>query len=356
MTSPRLQVILILCSLASIHASVVFAQTAGDVLKSIANLKEPERKQRLVEGAKKEGRMVFYGTLGVDAARPWLELFRKSHPYIAIDQYRTNETGVYNRVTTEGMAGRHEVDVIESASSTANGIIDKGLVDPYDSPESGAIRAEFVDPKRLWHGYSYLVVGVGYNRNHVRESELPKTYDDLLSPAWRAERLSLDKDDADIFRTFIDVWGEERALQYFRRLAKQQVHFRSGHTLQAQLVAAGEIALAPWLYSHRLMMLMEAGAPVGHIFLDPVVSIPKSVMMAKRARHPHAAALFIDWVLSGESQNFVGLTLARSPTRKGQRQKYMKLGEPKTVPVRPELLGSNFDRYVKLYREIFGLK
>ena len=338
------------------HLPVTFGQTAGEALKSLNELPNPERRLRLVEGAKKESRLVFYGTLGVDASSPFLDLFRKSHPYISIDHYRTNEGGIYNRVLTEGKAGKHSVDVIESASLTANSLIDRGLVDAYHSPESVAIRKEFVDPNRLWHGYSYLPVALGYNRNHVKDNERPKSYDDLLLPLWKGGRLSLDTEDADIFRTFVDTWGEARAVEYFRRLAKQEIQFRNGHTLQAQLVAAGEIAVAPWLYSHRLMMLAEKGAPVGLVFLDPVVSVPKILMLAKRAPHPNAAALFIDWALSSEGQNFVGMVIARSPARTNQPQKFMKLGEPKTVPMRPELFGSSFDRYNKLYREIFGLR
>jgi iron(III) transport system substrate-binding protein len=217
------------------------------------------------------------------------------------------------------------------------------------------MRAEFVDPKRSWHGYSYLPVALGYNKRYVKESELPKNYDDLLLPTWKG-RLSLDKDDGDIFRVFFDAWGEDRVLQYFKRLANQQIEFRSGHTLQAQLLAAGEIAAAPWLYSHRLMMLMDNGAPVGLLFLDPVVSVPKMFMLARRAQHPYAAALFIDWALSSEAQHFVGMTIGRSPARRGQQQRYPKLGDPKTFPMTPELLGANFDRYAKLYREIFALK
>jgi len=333
---------------------LAFAQTSAEAFKSL-DLKNPERRAKLVEGAKREGKLVFYGTLGVDASRPFLELFRKSHPYISIDHYRSNEGGIYNKVATEASAGKHSVDVIESAALTASNLIDRGLVDPYNSPESGAMRAEFVDPKRSWHGYSYLPVALGYNKRYVKESELPKNYDDLLLPTWKG-RLSLDKDDGDIFRVFFDAWGEDRALQYFKRLANHQIEFRSGHTLQAQLLAAGEIAAAPWLYSHRLMMLMDNGAPVGLLFLDPVVSVPKMFMLARRAQHPYAAALFIDWALSSEAQHFVGMTIGRSPARRGQQQRYPKLGDPKTFPMTPELLGANFDRYAKLYREIFALK
>ena len=84
-----------------------------NVLKAYEALKNPERKMRLIEGAKKEGRLVFYGTLGVDASRPMLEKFRQSHPYISIDHYRSGSVGIYNRVINEARAGKHEVDIID---------------------------------------------------------------------------------------------------------------------------------------------------------------------------------------------------------------------------------------------------
>ena len=97
----------------AVPVSSVLAQTAGDVLKAYEALKKPERKMRLIEGAKKEGRLVFYGTLGVDASRPMLEKFRQSHPYISIDHYRSGSVGIYNRVINEARAGKHEVDIID---------------------------------------------------------------------------------------------------------------------------------------------------------------------------------------------------------------------------------------------------
>jgi hypothetical protein len=63
-----------------VFVSPIPAQTAGEVLKGYETLKNPERKSRLIEGARKEGNLVFYGTLGVDASRPLLEKFRQAHP------------------------------------------------------------------------------------------------------------------------------------------------------------------------------------------------------------------------------------------------------------------------------------
>jgi iron(III) transport system substrate-binding protein len=348
-------VVLLAFTMVMVGAQKVLCQTAGDVLKSVADLSPAERKAKLVEGAKKEGRFVFYGTLGIDASRPFLEAFRKAHPYLTIGHYRSGELGVYNKVANEAKAGRHEVDIIENSPGSAYTLIHEGLVNPYKSVEASNIRREFNDPKGLWHAYSYLVVGLGYNKMSVKDSEAPKSYDDILNPRWKG-KMSLDTEDHDIFGTLLHVWGEEKGLAFFRKLAQQEILFRKGHTLQAQLLAAGESALAPWLYSHRPMMLIEKGAPLGLNFLDPVVSVPKTLLMARNAPHPHAAALFIDWALSGEGQHFVGMVIARSPVRKGQQQKFEKLGEPETVPTRPEVLGPNYDRFTDLYRKVFELQ
>jgi ABC-type Fe3+ transport system substrate-binding protein len=102
-------------------------------------------------------------------------------------------------------------------------------------------------------------------------------------------------------------------------------------------------------------MLIERGAPLRLIFLEPVVSNPKVLMLAKRP-HPNAAALFIDWALSEEGQRFVGMEIARSPVRKGQKQRFEKLAEPTTTPIKPEVMGANFDRYIELFRTVFGVK
>ncbi len=345
--------IILVAVLASVQ--VASGQTAQDILKPLEGLSPSERTERLIEGAKKEGRFVFYGSSNLDASRPFLEAFRKAHPYLTIGHYRSGDVNIYNKVANEAKAGRHEVDIIEIESSSAYALIQGGLVDPYRSLQAPAIRAEFNDPRGLWHAYQYLVVGLGYNKGYVNENEVPKSYEDLLDPRWKG-KMSLDADDQDIFGTLLDIWGQEKGLAYFRKLAKQDILIRRGHTLQTQLLVAGESALAPWLYSHRPLMMIEKGAPIGLVFLEPVISIPKMLLVARQSPHPHAAALFIDWALSAEGQHFVGMINARSPVRKGQKQKFEMLGEPTTVPIRPEAIGPNLNHYTELYHKVFEVR
>jgi iron(III) transport system substrate-binding protein len=346
---PGLTLVLLLTSLA-------VAQTSGELLKSYESLSKSERRARLIEFAKKEARLVFYGSLGVDASGPMLEKFRQAHPYISIGHYRASAVGVHNRVVNEARGGKHEVDVIELSAGPVSDLIKSGLVDAYRSPESEAMRPEFVDPRHVWNTYHYLVVGLAYNKTRIKENEVPKTYDDLLHPRWKGGRMSLDRDNGDVFGTFTDLWGEKKGLDYFRRLAKQEVIIRSGHTLQVQLLAAGETELVPWSHAQRPLMMAERGAPLGVYFIEPVLSKAQVLLLSKRSQHPHAAALFIDWVLSEEGQSYMGMDLVRSPVRAGAKQKYAELGKPKTKVITPEFLGHNYERYTKIYHEIFGVR
>ena len=195
----------------AVTLSPIHAQTAGEILKSYDALKKAGTKNaRLIEAAKKEGRLVVYGTLGIDAARPMLEKFRQAHPYISIDHYRSGSTGVYNRVVNEGRAAKHAVDIIELSAGPVADLIRGGFVDPYRSPETDAMRPEFIDPRHLWSAYHYLVVGLAYNKNLVKTIEVPKTYQDLLLPRWRGRKMSLEKDAGDVFGGLLDSWGEKR--------------------------------------------------------------------------------------------------------------------------------------------------
>src|SRR6266545_822035 len=285
-----------------------------------------------------------------------LEKFRQAHPYISIGHYRSGSTGIYNRVVNEARAGKHEVDIIELSAGPVSDLIRGGLVDPYRSSETDAVRAEFIDPRHLWHAYHYLVVGLAFNKNLVKAGAVPKSYQDLLLPQWKGRKMSLEKDAGDVFGGLLDSWGEKESIEYFRRLTKQDVLIRSGYTLQAQLLAAGEVELVPWSHSQRPLLMADSGAPLGVTFLEPVLSKAQVLLLARRSPHPHAAALFIEWALSEEGQSFVGIDIVRSPVRIGQTQKYMELGRPKTKVITPEFLGQNYERYTKLYHDIFAIK
>jgi iron(III) transport system substrate-binding protein len=74
---------------------------------------------------------------------------------------------------------------------------------------------------------------------------------------------------------------------------------RKGHTLLANFVGSGEVPLALTAYSYRVEQMKNVeGAPVGLLYLPPVVALPTGAGVFKRAPHPHAALLLLDFYLT----------------------------------------------------------
>jgi iron(III) transport system substrate-binding protein len=331
------------------------AQSAASILKPYEGLKGKEREQKLSEGAKKEGRIVVYSFTAVDQLKPLLEEFQKKYPSIKAEHYRANATGVFNKFTTETRAGQTLADVIDISAGEAHTLLQMGLIDPYLSPSRDGIPKDFMDEKGYWTAHYHFVVALGFNTQHIKPAEAPRNYEELANPKWKG-RFSLDPADQDLFGALLLHWGRDKALNYFRNLAKLEPRMVSGHTQQANLVGAGEIQMAPWLYGYRPLQLKDEGAPVETVLFDPVLSNPAYLLLAKNSPNPHAAALLIDWALSADGgMKFFGEKFGRTPTRTGLRERFPQLRVDRYLVVKPEIVGPNFKEFTKLYYEIFGI-
>ena len=84
-------------------------------------------------------------------------------------------------------------------------------------------------------------------------------------------------------------------------------NFRSYHSAQIEVGAGPVVLVGP--NGAGKTNLIEAIS-----FLAPVVSKAQGLLLARRAPHPHAAALFIDWALSEEGQTYIGIDMVHLPT------------------------------------------
>jgi len=145
---------------------------------------------------------------------------------------------------------------------------------------------------------------LGYNTNLVKRNEAPKVYDDLLNPRWKGG-MFLDDEAFEWLAVLLKHFGREKGLQYMKRLAQQDLSMQRGRTGQTQLLVAGERPIGIYLSGHTVLDLKDKGAPIGWVALDPYFAQANMLMLAKRAPHPYAAALFMDWGLSEEGQAMI---------------------------------------------------
>jgi len=123
---------------------------------------------------------------------------------------------------------------------------------------------------------------------------------------------------------------------------------RKGHTLLAGLVASGEIPFALTTYSHGAEKMKQKGAPVEWFAIEPAIGRANGIGITRKPPHPHAAALFVDFVLSPEGQAIL--------EKGGYVPANLKVNNPaQKLPLKfvdPALILDEEAKWKKLYSEI----
>ena len=239
---------------------------------------QSEHTANLIKGAQNEGKLVWYTSLGVSDSRQLLDAFEKQYPFVKTELFRASGEKTMNRIMTETQAGRWEFDVV--SLSAINILVRRKLISSYVSPEAHAVPAVFRDAEGHWTGTHSNYLVIGYNTSMVPAGEAPKDWPDLLNLKWKG-RLAIDQEEYPWYATLSAAWGKEKTQRYMQALARQQIQWRRGHTLMAQLMAAGEFPLAI-VYADNAEALRRKGAPLDWVnTVDPVVASVHSMEIGR---------------------------------------------------------------------------
>jgi len=243
-----------LCSFsAAVHAAAA-TETAGQILAKISKLPAEQRQKTLVEKAKAEGEVSFYSSLQAQQIDPFIRVFQKRYPFIKVNPYRVSGNRQVIKIQTELNAGNHLFDVTNGSSEQASAIKKIGAIDPYFSPQRDFYNAPNKDKDGYFASLYVIPIVLGYNTNLVKRGEAPKTYEDLLQPKWKSN-MFLDDESYEWSAVLQKHMGRDKALQYMRALAKQDLRMMRGRTQQSQLLAAGERSIAILLSGHTVLDL-----------------------------------------------------------------------------------------------------
>jgi iron(III) transport system substrate-binding protein len=305
---------------------------------------------KLVEGARKEGEIVWYTTMSLDQSKQFMDRFIKKYPFLKPSVFRSGGGALLNRVLAETKAGKNYFDVVNGNGELVLPLLETGALAQYVSPERKYIPDDLKDEKGFWSSVYVNSIVLGYHKNLVKREQVPATYEDLLDPKWKGRKISLDDSYTTFLQGLMSSWGKEKAIAYLKRLARQEPVIMRGSTVRAQMAAAGEYPLVI-AYANIIQNLAERGAPLDWVPLEPAVISVNTVMLGAKATHPNAARLLIDFTLSREGQEKLW-DFQRIPSRSDVEPKPARLfrGYKRHV-VAPEDY-KNHDAVVKLYSEI----
>jgi len=290
---------------------------------SASSWAQTDHSSRLIEGAKKEGKLLWYTALTLADASMLTQHFEQKYPFIKIETLRLGTDQLLVKIQTEARAGAFRADVIEIPGILGHVLKQDGLLEKYISPESQAYPASMKDPDGTWTSFFINTHVTVYNTRLVKKQEAPKTFEDLINPRWKG-KIAIRDNDFDNFGMMLKVMGREKGLNFMRRLAAQGVDFRSSFTAAVQGIATGEIPVGMNLYATHTEEFKKKNAPVDWAPMEFVLASIEPLGVGARSPNPNAARLFIDFLLSKEAQ-----TLMRDRSRIPSR--------PDVPPDPPEL-------------------
>jgi len=261
------------------------------------------RASRLEAEARKEREVVMYTSLNLKDSVPLTETFEK-RTGIKVQLWRTSSEKVVQRAVTEARAGRFACDILETNGPEMEAMYRERLLDEFYSPNFKDLPPAAFPKHRHYVADRFNFFTIGYNTNLVKPDEVPRSYEELVLPKW-AGRVGMEASDVDWFGAMVKTMGEEKGMAFFRKLADSRPQLRTGHTLMAELVASGEIPLAIAIYNHNIERLAVKGAPARWKAINPTFGRPNAIGVARRAPRPHAAMVFVDFMLSKEGQTII---------------------------------------------------
>ena len=309
----------------------------------------------LIEAAKKEQKLVFYTTMDLPQIIRVVHDFVQKYPFLGLEVHPLEAETLVERVRGEARMGVSGYDVLIGGGGIMKPLFEESLLASYRSPQREGVSEALLDSQGYWSGCYINPFVLGYNATLLKEEEIPKSYDELLEARWRGHRIAIDRTAHGLLRGLAPMWGEEKAVAYLKRLARQQPVMARASISAVKSMHAGDVSMviarAPVIQGYKEKM----SSPVDWVFLEPVIAHIDAVMLSAHSSHPNAARLFVDFALSRDGQNALG-AVQQIPVRRSMDApaKPARPGQ-KWFVERPDR-HINYQETVRLFREIFGIQ
>ena len=292
--------------------STSFAQQLSpdeQIYASLADLPAAERQNRLVEGAKKEGKLAIIQTLPLNYDERLKPAFEKKYPFIKMDSSRMGSQDGPERLVAEEAAGRHLTDLIVNAVPDSTVLIEQNLAARLRSPSLAKLRPGyegFVDPQNRWVPVYWSEYGMSYNSNLLTGTQAPKDWFDLCKPEFNGN-FSFEPAPIKHLVGMYELLGDKGIQDWLACVGKNKPIIMRGNTARVNLMLAGEhlVQGANYFYEGVRLKRDNPAVPFQPVYGAPIMGFAGAVIVNRNAPNPHAAALYADFMLDTEAQQLL---------------------------------------------------
>jgi iron(III) transport system substrate-binding protein len=270
--------------------------------------------QSVIDGAKKEGKLLIYSVTDTALVRPLIKDFESMYG-IKVEYNDMNSTELYNRFISENAANSTSADVLwSSAMDLQVKLVNDGMMASYESPEASHV-PQWAQYQKQAYGTTYEPLAIVYNKRLLPANEVPQT---------RADLIKLLTTHADKFRGKVTTYDIEKSGVGFNYLTQDarvnpQVTWQLVEAMGAlnpklqsstgammERISSGENLIGYNILGSYAFAKAKKDPSIGYVYpKDYTQVVSRLVTISKKAKNPDAAKLWVDYLLSKRGQTLL---------------------------------------------------
>jgi len=309
----------------------------------------------LLGKARSEGKVAYYAN--ITAVEPIMKAFFDD----------TGVKGEYTRIAspkfvattiTEFEAGKLLADVVQAPVPVLELLKQRGILASYRSPAAaGYPEWTRKDDRIQLFGIEY--VALIYNKELVKQADVPKRYEDLADPKWKDKIVMADPATHPSTISWLiglkeNVFKSDAEwMRFLRGLAANKPMFVASFGPTPAPVASGEKLIAISMPKYIITM---APAPLDWARVEqPLFGTPRAIAVTSKAPHPNAARVFVDYWLSKKSMDMLANDVGEYVLAPGVFPPIDGINQAKVIAIR-ELSDEEIQKWGNEFKKIFDVK
>ncbi|MBZ9884453.1 iron ABC transporter substrate-binding protein [Mesorhizobium sp. CA10] len=253
--------------------------------------------------------IIVYNAQHESLAKEWAKGFTKETG-IKVTLRNGGDSDFSNQIVAEGAAS--PADVFLTENSPAMALVEAaGLFAPVDADTLAQVPQEYQPSTGKWVGVAARSTVFVYNKDKLKEDQLPKSLLDLADPSWEGRWAASPSgpDFQAIVSALLELKGEAATADWLKAMKENFTAYKGNSTVM-KAVNAGEIdggVIYHYYYFGDQAKTGENSGNVGlHYFKnqDPgaFVSVSGGGVLAS-SKHPNEAQAFLKWVTGKGGQD-----------------------------------------------------
>jgi iron(III) transport system substrate-binding protein len=305
--------------------------------------------------AQVSGRLMLYTSQPERDANQTVAGFRRLHPNVEVDIYRSGTTEVMGRLTAEFAAGQPRADVLFVADSvTMEALKRENRLERHTAANVEGFAPQAFDADRTYFGTKLITTGIAHHRS---ARVTPTSWTDLMRPELKGQIAMPSPLYSGAAAIMLSVMAQRSDLgwRFFEALRANETVAVRGNGAVLRAVSTGE---KPYgiLVDFMAFNAKQQGSPVEFVFpREGVTAVTEPVGILSTSRNKPAARAFVDFLLSEDGQR-LALSQGYLAARAGiGRPTWLPEGQsPQLMPMDIAAVLATTEADKRRFAELFG--